>query len=90
MRRTINTKNSSFTRDASDNQECVWRLILRIRPLSRHLSDNLGMRRTINTKNSSFTRDASDNQECVGRLILRIRRLTRDVSVNWNASGDKY
>ena len=53
MRRTINTKNSSFdlgmcriirnrrlTRDVSDNEECVGRLILRIRRLTRDVSDN--------------------------------------------------
>ena len=41
MRRTINTKNSSFDQlDASDNLECIGRLILIIRRLTRDVSDN--------------------------------------------------
>ena len=41
MRRTINTKNSSFDQGcASDNLECVGRLILIIRRLTRDVSDN--------------------------------------------------
>ena len=40
MRRTINTKNSSFDQGWSDNLECIGRLILRIRRLTRDVSDN--------------------------------------------------
>ena len=39
MRRTINTKNPSFDH-VSDNLECVGRLILIIRRLTRDVSDN--------------------------------------------------
>ena len=40
MRRTINTKIRRLTSDASDNLECVGRLILIIRRLTRDASDN--------------------------------------------------
>ena len=40
MRRRINIKNPSFDQDVSDNLECVGRLILRIRRLTRDASDN--------------------------------------------------
>ena len=35
MRRRMNIKNRRLTRDVSDNLECVGRLILRIRRLTR-------------------------------------------------------
>ena len=82
MRRTINTKNSSFDQGYVGELGMRGRLILRIRRLIRDVSDYLECVGRLILRIRRLTRDVSDNLECVGRLILRIRRLTRDVSDN--------